>query len=390
MVFSLSLGPTLSCARTTFLSLSVWEILWRITRLCGRLDSFIPVSFALNWCMWFCNSIKGTRAWRIVSDVTIEMEGTPFGVFFQVSRRLRKGPRSLRNPHSTTASLSAPMIITLGGVVGRCLADKDDRRVRRAAQWPSARWWISISVFVTNVCEDMRTMTTGTALWCAMLLLRCASSCVPWRSISRISCANKEYGEISNDINEDAVRALRDLQGIGLLRRRGRFDKSDGKKQIYAFHTKVKRMSLWRTLTQRQWLQSTWTSTVSLMSCMNCRLDLEHLRSTERRWVMQHQDPRHRDWLDVNRGSIPNVLLCWRSDAVTARCKPRRASACPDYISPVPAVCAELAPVVGCITPAPAMSYAAPAPVQYAATVYCGTLDVLQQPRIDLEHRCST
>ena len=49
----------------------------------------------------------------------------------------------------------------------------------------------------------------------------------------------------------------------------------------------------------------------------------------------------------MNRGSIPNVLLCWRSDAVTAKGKSRRAIACPDYISPVPAVCAEPAPVVG-------------------------------------------
>ena len=152
--------------------------------------------------------------------------------------------------------------------------------------------WISISVFVTHVhvewtlqYEDMRTMTstTGTALRCAMLLLRCASSCVPWRSTSRISCANKKYGEISNDINEDAVCALRDLQGIGLFASTWTIWQSWRKKQVFAFHTKVKRMSLWRALTQRQWLESTWTRTASLMSCMNCRLALEHLRSTERR-----------------------------------------------------------------------------------------------------------
>ena len=56
-------------------------------------------------------------------------------VFFQVSRGLRKGPRSLGNAPSTTASLSAPMFITLGGVAGRWLADNGDRRVRCFAEF---------------------------------------------------------------------------------------------------------------------------------------------------------------------------------------------------------------------------------------------------------------
>ena len=59
-------------------------------------------------------------------------------------QRASKGARSLRNPLSTTAS----MFITLGGVAGRCLVDKGDRRVRRAAQWPFARCCHAFAVLI--------------------------------------------------------------------------------------------------------------------------------------------------------------------------------------------------------------------------------------------------
>ena len=58
---SSTLSFTFSSARSTLLRLWVGEIFSRTTRLCGRLDSFIPVSSVPIWCVSFCNSIKGNK-----------------------------------------------------------------------------------------------------------------------------------------------------------------------------------------------------------------------------------------------------------------------------------------------------------------------------------------
>ena len=91
------------------------------------LSLFLPCQF---WCVGFCTVSKDQGRGRIVPGVTTEMEGAlPFVC-------------------STTASLAAPMFITLGGVARRCLADNGDRRVRRAAQWPSARFCYAFAVLI--------------------------------------------------------------------------------------------------------------------------------------------------------------------------------------------------------------------------------------------------
>ena len=200
-------------------------------------------------------------------------------------------------------------------------------------------------------CQSERTNARARGQWPAPQGCSCDARCcycavqapaLPRRSTSRISCTNEEYSEVSNDINKDAV-----LFGI--------FKASDfcvdvddfanlTKNKFAAIHTKGKPMSPRRALNRY--------STPDVLHELQIGFGAP----------AQHGVT---DWI-------------WWIEAAFLT------SSCVPALVPITFLQSQQ-----CV-PNQLRWWAAPAPVQYAATVRCGTPDVLQQPQIGLEHLCST
>ena len=145
------------------------SIMWQI-------GQFYPCFFRANFVYGFlqqyqrnkgvtyrarCHNRNGRHSlWCVLSCKQRASKGAPkfeessFHNYFFVSSNVHQAWRCCRSLPCWQGRPSSGVfrwiycLVTLGGVAGRCLADKGDRRVKRAAQWPSARCCYAFAVLI--------------------------------------------------------------------------------------------------------------------------------------------------------------------------------------------------------------------------------------------------